>query len=480
MYGNLFRNIRKDIDIDEVLFNILESSFDGIYITDGSANTIMVNKSYEKITGLNREELIGKNMRDLIKHGTISISGTLLCLTYKKVVTLEQSFKTDKKALITSQPMLDSKGNIVMIVTNVRDMTQISKLQESLKENVLQKESIQATLNQFITNKCSFKEFVCVDKKSVDLIKYIDKIASTDAPIGIFGETGVGKEILAQYIFKNSDRSDKPFLKLNCGELNPNLIESELFGYEKGTFTGGNKNGKIGLFEMANSGTLFLDEISELDLNLQVKLLRVLQEQEIRRLGSTKTIKIDVRIITASNKRLEDLVQQGTFRKDLYYRLETFQVVIPPLRERKDDIKPLVLSFLKKLNDKYCDNKTISEENLELLKSYTFPGNVRELKNLIYRAYIISGNELEFYDLGGKINKIPNIKKVEKENEWNENEILDLDLKLKKIEYEYIKKALSTHKTIRAAAAKLSMDSTTLFRKKKKYEKIFDDVEQYA
>ena len=265
---------------------------------------------------------------------------------------------------------------------------------------------------------------------------------------------------MAEYIYKNSNRSSEVFLKLNCAELNPSLIESELFGYEKGTFTGGNKNGKLGFFEMANGGTLFLDEIGELELNMQVKLLRVLQEQEVRRLGSTSSVKIDVRVIAATNKNLAELVEQGKFRKDLYYRLEAFQIVIPPLRERKKDIIPLAELFLKKLNDKYYTQKKFSNCSLNLLEKYNFPGNIRELKNIVERAYVISDSILELNDLDSKID-------VKGKIEFSSS--VDLKEKLEEIEYQYIKNAVERYKNIRKAAESLKMDPATFFRKKQKY-----------
>ncbi len=440
----------------DILKDIIETSFDGIYITDAEANTVLINKSYETISGLKREELIGKNMRDLVAAGVFSISGTLLCLEHKKAITLEQVFKTNKKAVITSQPTFDSDGNIVMIVTNVRDMTEISKLQNKLKENELNNLKIKSILEQFYKRKCFSKNFVSIDEKSVSVLKLAKRVAATDVIVTILGETGVGKELMAEYIYKNSKRSSEVFLKLNCAELNPSLIESELFGYEKGTFTGGNKNGKLGFFEMANGGTLFLDEIGELELNMQVKLLRVLQEQEIRRLGSTSPVKINVRIIVATNKNLAELVEQGKFRKDLYYRLEAFQIIVPPLRDRKKDIVPLAELFLKKLNDKYQTQKYFSEESLNVLKSYNYPGNIRELKNIIERSYIVSDNLLEFDNLNSK-------------QEKNLDFSINLKEKLEEIECQYIKSAFEKYQNIRKAAESLQMDSTTYFRKKQKY-----------
>lgn len=446
--NNFFYSLIKDENINDVLYNIIETSFDGIYITDNFANTIFVNKSYEHITGLDRKKLLGKNMASLVKDKIISASGTLLCLKYKKSITIEQEFKTGKKALITSSPTFDLNGNIKMVITNVRDLTKLYNLQDEI---LLKNE-----LNNFFLKSSDNKNFVCNDEKFISLLKLADKIAKTDFTVTLLGETGVGKEILAKYIYEKSNRNNRIFLKINCGELNSNLIESELFGYEKGTFTGGNKDGKFGLFEMANGGTLFLDEIAELELGVQVKLLRVLQEQEIRRLGSSKAIKIDVRIITATNKDLKKLVEEGKFRKDLYYRLEALQLVIPPLRERKKDIIPLAKMFLDEFNKKYSTSKTFDDNQLKKLLTYDFPGNIRELKNIIERSYIISDSVLFFDTL--LENMSVNI---------NSNE--SLKEKIENLEYQCIKNALEKNKNIRSAANSLKMDPATFFRKKKKY-----------
>lgn len=450
--------LKKELDI---LKNIIETSYDGIYITDSKANTILINKSYEAISGLKRENMLGKNMKDLVKDKTLSISGTLLCLKYKKNITLEQIFKTNKRALITSQPMFDSNGKIIMVVTNVRDITEIYKLKNKLKTNELNDLKIKSILEKFHKTKYFSRNFIVYDESTISCLKLAKKVARSDLVVTILGETGVGKEVIAEYIYKNSLRNSEIFLKLNCGELTTSLIESELFGYEKGTFTGGNKDGKMGLFEMANDGTLFLDEIGELELDLQVKLLRVLQEQEIRRLGSTTPTKINVRIICATNKDLAKLVKEGKFRKDLFYRLGGFQITVPPLRERKKDIIPLANLFLQKLNYKHYQDKKFSLESLNVLKKYSYPGNVRELKNIIERAFILSDNIIQIKDLS--------IKSEVVENNCFES-ITDLKKKLEHIERQYIKDAIEKYPTIREAADSLNMNFTTFFRKKKKYD----------
>ena len=221
----------------------------------------------------------------------------------------------------------------------------------------------------------------------------IDRVAPLDTTVILFGETGVGKEVFAKYIYQHSARKNKPFIKVNCGAIPANLVESELFGYEKGAFTGADKNGKMGLFELANTGTIFLVEVGELPLDMQVKLLRVLQEQEFERIGGRKPVKVDVRVLAATNRDLEEMVKQKTFRQDLYYRLMIFPVHIPPLRERPDDILPLAQLFLQTLNRKYDFKKYLSPLSAKMMQDYSWPGNIRELRNIIERAVIISNED---------------------------------------------------------------------------------------
>ena len=226
------------------------------------------------------------------------------------------------------------------------------------------------------------------------VIKLIENVSKTDATILITGETGVGKEVVARTIFKNSKRANGPYIRVNCAAIPENLLESELFGYEKGSFTGASQNGKLGLFEMANNGTILLDEIGEIPVKLQPKLLRVLQEREIKRIGGTSNIKIDVRVIAATNLNLEDEVKKGNFREDLYYRLNVIPIELPPLRERKEDISLLVYNFLGKFNKAYGKTKDFDITALEILENYSWPGNVRELENSIERLVVIGDEHL--------------------------------------------------------------------------------------
>lgn len=220
------------------------------------------------------------------------------------------------------------------------------------------------------------------------------RVAKVDSTVLIEGESGVGKGVLSYFLHKNSLRYDKPFIKINCGSIPENLLESELFGYEKGSFSGANKEGKIGLIQLADKGTLFLDEIGELPLNLQVKLLNVIQHKELTKVGGTTIIPIDIRIIAATNRNLQDMVRNKAFREDLYYRLKVVPITIPPLRERQEDIHPLVLNFLNKFNKKYNYNKKISPEAMKILLNYNWYGNIREVENLIERLVVTTNDDI--------------------------------------------------------------------------------------
>lgn len=380
-------------EASERLNAIIEHSFDGIFITDAKANVIRINHAYEVITGLKKEEVLGKNMADLVRNKLISESGSLQVIKTKQPVTLQQCFRSGKEALVTSSPIFDADGNFIMIVTNVRDLTEIYNLKAVVQEKTAAMDRLAMELEHLQTTSEDNQEIIAKDETTLAAMLLANRVASMDTTVILLGETGVGKEVMARYIFQHSHRAKNSFIKVNCGAIPENLIESELFGYEGGAFTGANKNGKIGLFELANKGTLFLDEIGELPKDMQVKLLRVLQEQEILRVGGTKTVKIDVRIIAATNRNLEEMVKDGTFREDLYYRLTVFPISIPPLRMRKKDIIPLALSFLEKLNQKYQLKKYFTDLSMQLLHEYDWPGNIRELKNIVERAIIISPSD---------------------------------------------------------------------------------------
>lgn len=448
------------------IFDVIESSYDGIYITDGLANTILVNKAYEKITGMKKEQMIGKNMGYLERHKYISKSATIMVLKSKQSITIEQEFKTGKKVLVSSNPIFNSQGDITMVVTNVRDVTELYELKEQLKKNKEITNKYYSQVEAMRKQLAFFPDIVAKDEKMLELLEMAKKVAEVDTTVLILGETGVGKEVIAKYIHKNSKRSSKSFIKIDCGAIPQNLIESELFGYSKGAFTGANNEGKIGFFELADNGTVFLDEIGELPYDSQVKLLRVIQENEITRVGDTKIIKIDVRVICATNRDLKLMVQNKTFREDLFYRLNVIPLTIIPLRERKSDIEPLVLHFLKKNNKKYDFNKVITSAAMKLLINYHWPGNVRELKNIIERTIIMSnGDKILRSDLPLEGRKSDN--KIGLDIEESAITLKDA---VEKLEVELIIKTFEKYNNVRESAKELGIDAATFVRKRKKYK----------
>lgn len=332
---------------------ILESSFDGIFITDHQACPIWCNHSYEIISGLTAQDVLGVPMDQLVRRGIISDSSTLKALSQNQPVTVDQTFKTGKRVLVTSTPIYDQNNQVCLVVSNVRDITEIIALQETLDHQRRLSARYQQEIAVIRDQLLHTPQMVAEDPSTLNLLRIVGRAAQLDTVVLIQGETGTGKERIASYIHQSSPRARKNFIRVNCGAIPENLAESELFGYERGAFTGANREGKAGLFEVAHEGTIFLDEVGELSLATQTKLLRVLQEKEVTRVGGSRPTKIDVRVIAATNRDLQKCVAEGTFREDLYYRLSVFPVWVPPLRERKLDIPKLANSVIGELNQTY-------------------------------------------------------------------------------------------------------------------------------
>jgi len=444
---------------------IIESSYDGIYVTDGQANTIMVNSAYEIMTGIKRHEVIGRNMRDLVREGFFNQSVTLKVLETGKRVTLRQKLRSGKEILVTGNPMFDDQGNIIMVVTNDRDMTQLTKLYQQV-EHSMQIAMAYKEKFQTMQESSSFgKDFVVVSKTMHDICNLVERVSKTDATVLFYGETGVGKDRLVEEVHKMSPRYSKGVLvKINCGAIPEALLESELFGYESGAFTGAKKEGKIGLFELADGGTVFLDEVECLPPSLQPKLLRALQDFKIIRIGGTVPKKVDVRVVCASNMDLKEMVIKNQFRADLYYRLNVVSIDVPPLRERKEDIPCLVKFFINHFNQKYKKKKFITKETMNLLLSYAWPGNVREVANVIERLSVVTEKmQIDPEDLPHEIR--------------GNNMTLDIGSEMPLKEYlmekeiSIIRSAIKKFGSARRAAAVLGIDHSTITRKLQRYDK---------
>ena len=436
---------------------IIEEMNDGVYITDEKAMTIFVNKSYEKISGGDRNLFLGKNMKQIVKEKLIDKSATLEVIDKKREITMNQTLRNGKKVLITGTPIYSDDNKLSMVVTVVRDITALNKLQEELQSKQREIEK----LKLFIRENGGI---IYRSDKMKNIISRAEKCAAYDTTVLIAGETGVGKDMLAKFIHNHSNRKDKVFMEINCAAIPPTLLESELFGYEGGAFTGASKQGKKGIFELSNGGTIFLDEIGEMSLGLQAKLLKVIQDKKVYKVGGEKHIPIDVKIITASNKNIEEMVNMKRFRADLYYRLNVIPIKIPPLRERKEDILPLVNSFLESLISLYKEDKKLDEKAMKLLYDYSYPGNIRELKNLIERAYILStGSTIMEEDFPKELSNSSTFV-------YNKNyDGMSLKAALDSLEKELIKNAIKNTKTSKEAADLLSVEPSTFTRKRQKY-----------
>ena len=453
-------------EINRQLFAILGSVYDGLFITDGNAVTILINQAYQTISGLNPEDVLGKNMRDIVASGLIDRSGTLIALETGKPATLEQTFRTGKQALITSTPCFSDKDKISMVITVVRDMTDLYGLQEKYHESEERRRSEMAFLqrSQQLTS-----QLIAQDPRTLDTLRRVQKVAALDTTILLLGETGVGKEQFARFIYENSARSGQSFIGINCGAIPPTLIESELFGYERGAFTGANREGKMGVFESANKGTVFLDEIGDLPLDMQVHLLRVLQERQVKRVGGVRSISVDVRIVAATNRDLLEMVREKTFREDLYYRLNVVPIQIPPLRERKGDIKPLIQSFLTDMNKKYRFQKAFTPAAMEVMHRYAWPGNVRELENVLENLVITTpGDIIKRINLPAKFQTAP----VPELSDGDAPETQPLKTTVEQAEQIAIERAMQRYGSVRKAAAALDVNPSTIMRKLQHYRNL--------
>ena len=455
---NVYKELLKQIEA------IIESSYDGIYVTDGDANTIRINSAYERITGIKAPEVIGHNMSDLVRNGYFSESATLKVLSTKKRVTVSQTLKSGKKILVTGNPIFNETGKITMVVTNVRDMTDLTGLNRKLERSKEMTNAYKLRIQDIQRSFTEKNDLIAVSKSMLSIYELVERISPTDATIFLYGETGVGKDRIAEEVHNKSNRIHKGLIvKINCGAIPETLLESELFGYSKGAFTGANKEGKAGLFELADGGTLFLDEIEAMPMLLQSKLLRTLQNFEITRLGSTTPRKVDVRLISASNEDLKNMVKKGLFRNDLYYRLNVIPIFIPPLRERVEDIPSLVNFFLGYFNRKNSIKKTLSREAKDLLMKYSWPGNVREVRNLIERLVVVTKD----HTIG--VHHLPmDVCNNTITDQYNSN--ITLKKQLEEVEKTIIISSLKKYGNARRASPHLGIDHSTLTRKINRYK----------
>ncbi|MFB4162023.1 sigma-54 interaction domain-containing protein [Geomicrobium sp. JSM 1781026] len=373
--------LRREMD------SVLESAYDGIYITDTNGLTLSVNSAVERITKIPKHYFIGKNVTELKDRGILSRPVTFRVVEEKRPVTVHERGRGNREIMMTGSPVMNQNGEVEKVITIIRDMSDLRRISDEMREvrelNTLYRAELERV------RQGEKKGMVCKNEAMQSIYETGARLARVDASILILGETGVGKDVFASFVHQESPRNDTgSFIKVNCGAIPETLLESELFGYEAGAFSGANKNGKAGMFELADGGTLFLDEIGEMPLDLQVKLLQVLQDKQLRRVGSEQTKAIDVRVICATNQDLQALVREGRFREDLYYRIHVIPIRIPPIRERKDEIFALAQLFLDRFNEKYDVAKQLSSEVLDFFYKHDWRGNVRELSNVVERLVV--------------------------------------------------------------------------------------------
>ncbi len=377
------------------LKDVFEYAFDEIFVTDEQGIVVRVNSTCERHYQLAAEELVGKHVKELQKDEIFYPSATLEVIEKKRPIELVQTTKSGEYLHVRTRPVFDDEGNLRRVISYSRDLTELYQLRQKVEEMDNQLKTYKKELRETYEHEgLIFKSLAM--QKIVDTIK---KVSVVDSTVLVLGETGVGKSRLVRHLHEVSHRKNESFYEINCAALPTNLIESELFGYSGGSFTGANREGKKGLLESAHKGTLFLDEIGEMPIEIQAKLLQVLQEKTFRPIGGRELKKVDVRIVAATNRDLSMMVKQGTFRKDLYYRLNVIPIAIPPLRERTEDILPLIYHYLQQFNKKYGRDVKLAPSTLQMFVGYPWEGNNREIENVIERIVITVDDVVTVEDL---------------------------------------------------------------------------------
>ncbi len=453
--------LRKIIDTSKELNQIIEQCPSSIYIADTEGKTLRVSKCFEEDSGLDRRPLLGKTVFDIEQENIFQPSVCGVVLKENHRVIIPQVINFNRETMVAGMPVVNENGQVFRVVTNAILNEDAKRIAEYFNHTEGE--------NAIPADDQSETALIAKSASMQDVLKLADRVKDIQSTVLLEGETGVGKSLLARHIHNSSDRRNKRMTEINCGAIPSALLESELSGYASGAFTGADKKGKAGLIEISEGGTILLDEISELPLNLQVKLLHFLQNKRITRVGGTEEINVDVRVIAATNKDLEDLVKSGTFREDLYYRLNVVPIVIPPLRERKEDIMPAVEYFVGKYTKLY--GKTLSEKDMQedRFLDKEWRGNMRELENYVERLVITEG-------AAGLTGEKAELKRAETEDTAERTEGKHHEKsrprtkgKMKQMEREMILEAYEKYKSSYKVAEELGISQSTAYRKIKRY-----------
>ena len=425
-----------------------------------------MNPASEKIHNLSASKIVGRNMRELIEDGFISRSAALEATESKRRVSLLQD-KDGHKLISIATPVFDDQGELNRVVVSERDITEIDNLQRELEKQEAIKDSFRDQMVAMQQTELDSQQIIARSPAMVRALQQSIKVAKADSSVLILGESGVGKGLIADLIHKNSVRAEQPLIKINCGAIPESLIEAELFGYEKGAFTGALASGKPGHFELADKGTLFLDEVAELPLSSQVKLLRFLEDGRITRLGDTKSRTVNVRVLAATHQDLEKMVEQSRFRLDLYYRLNVIPIQVPAVRDRHDCIIPLIRHYIDQFTRKTGSRRRLTRAALDSLSVYPYPGNVRELMNICERLVVMS--ETELIDLSDLPTQVTSHAQQNEFSNANLPPGTSLQQALDQVEKELLKKALQQFHNQTEIAQALDVNQSTIARKLKKH-----------
>ena len=370
---------------------ILDSINNHVVITDGSGIVLYANEAVEEIYA-SRQDIIGRSVDDLEREKIFNPSISKIVLQTKTKQSLIQETLSGIKLLVTASPIFNENGEIRLVVSYSHDVTELMHLREYA--NTME-EKVKKVQGELLELRSREKDGIIASSSEMKrALASAQRIAEVDAAVLLTGESGVGKNLIARFIHSHSKRKNGPIIEINCGSIPENLLESELFGYVPGSFSGASPQGKKGLVEAAEGGTLFLDELGDLPLNLQVKLLTLSQEKRFFPIGSTKAKQVDFRLIAATNMDLNEAVRTGKFRQDLYFRLSVVPIYIPPLRKRSEDLLQMIMKFTQRFNTMYFQDKRLSEQALDILLKYPWPGNVRELENMIERLVLTVENQV--------------------------------------------------------------------------------------
>lgn len=450
---------------DRFFKDIVETLSYEIFVCDAKGIILYLNPASQFLTGRLKENIIGRHINDLVADGTISQSVTMKILQERKPCKLIQKVNNGNDLLIFGMPIFDENNELKYVVSTAQDIAELSSINNSLLEENYNLQHELKILSKLKEDYMSMQDTMYVGETYKHIVNELIRVAPLDIIILIQGETGTGKTGIAKMVHQFGKNPKGPFIKINCGTIPENLFESELFGYEEGAFTGAAKGGKIGKIELADNGTLFLDEIGELPLSMQVKLLDFIQEKTITRVGGHKKITVNTRIIAATHRDIKAMSEEGSFRQDLYYRLEVFPIYIPPLRKWNDDILPLAQFFLYKLNKKYQRLKYFSKDIAAPLKQYEWPGNIREMEHLIERLYLQEeGNELT----GKTFSRLIDKKETAAET-IHCSDIVPLKAAKAEIEKQLIQKAYKIYRSSYEVAKALDIDQSTVIKLKKKH-----------